>query len=103
MDPVRGNNRRVMVLLTAAVLTAAGCATEFEQRLAEAETLRERAAAAGAEWLETGRLLDRARAEEAQGNTELALELVATARFQAEMAIRQAEHEAEAWKQRVLR
>ena len=85
------------------IAVTAGCASEFEQRLAEAEALRAEAAVAGAEWLETGELLEQARAEAAQGNTEYALELVARARFQAERAIQQSEREAQAWTERVIR
>jgi hypothetical protein len=103
MDRARASSRLAGLLAAAFVLATAGCATEFERRFTEAEGLRTEAAAAGSEWLETGELLDRARAENARGNTELALDLVARARFQAETAIRQAEHESQAWTERVIR
>jgi hypothetical protein len=90
-------------VLLATLLVFASCSSDFERQLAEAEQLRQEAAAAGAEWLQTERLLEQAREEAAQGDTQSALALVAEARFQAEAALRQAEHEAEAWRDRVVR
>jgi hypothetical protein len=91
-----------MVIL-ATMLAAAGCTTVFEQRLAEAEHLRAEAAAAGAEWLQTGNLLEQAREEAAAGDLDAALALVDKARFQAEAALRQAEYESTAWQDRVIK
>ena len=103
MVPARVNRFiRTMVIL-AAMLAAAGCTTVFEQRLAEAEHLRAEAAAAGAEWLQTEALLDQARDAAARGDTDAALALVDKARFQSEAALRQAEYEATAWQDRVIR
>lgn len=84
-------------------LCAGGCASEFDQRLDEAEQLRHDAAARGYEWIGTADLLQQAQASQASGDLEAALALVEQARFQAAAALQQAEHESEAWKQRVVR
>lgn len=104
MAPVRASNRVVRILLAGITLMlVSACATEFDREFGEAERLRAEAAAAGAEWLETGNLLEQAREAEAAGNTARARELVEEAKFQAEAALRQAGHEAEAWRERVIR
>jgi hypothetical protein len=103
MAPARANRFTGTMVILAAMLTAAGCTTVFEQRLAEAEHLRAEAAAAGAEWLQTEALLDQARDEAARGDTDAALALVDKARFQSEAALRQAEYEATAWQDRVIK
>jgi len=104
MAPARANKRHGMLgLLLAAATVAAGCTSHFEQQYDEAERWRQAAAAAGSEWLETEKLLNEALEQEAQGNSEAALALLGQARFQAEMAVRQAEYEAQAWHERVLR
>jgi hypothetical protein len=91
------------LFIAAVLLVAAGCSTEFERRYAEAEQLRLDAAAVGAEWLGTENLLRAAIDANEQGDADEALELVEEARFQAEAAIRQAEHESGAWRDRVVR
>lgn len=103
MAPARVNRLTGTMVILAAMLTAAGCTTVFEQRLAETEHLRAEAAAAGAEWLQTEALLDQARDEAARGDTDAALALVDKARFQSEAALRQAEYEATAWQDRVIK
>jgi curli biogenesis system outer membrane secretion channel CsgG len=100
MDPARASRR---LLIASLLLVAAGCSTEFERRYAEAEQLRMDAAATGAEWLGTGKLLEAAVDAKEQGDSDTALELVEEAKFQAEAAIRQAEHESGAWRERVVR
>ena len=96
---------RVSKGLAAAALAvlATGCSTEFERRYAEAERMRLDAAAAGAEWLQTEEVLAASREAAEQGDTSAALALVEEAKFQAEAALRQAEHEADAWRDRVVR
>jgi hypothetical protein len=91
------------LFIAAVLLVAAGCSTQFERRYAEAEQLRLDAAAVGAEWLGTENLLRAAIDANEQGDADEALELVEEARFQAEAAIRQAEHESGAWRDRVVR
>jgi len=91
------------LFIAAVLLVVAGCSTEFERRYAEAEQLRLDAAAVGAEWLGTENLLRAAIDANEQGDADEALELVEEARFQAEAAIRQAEHESGAWRDRVVR
>lgn len=91
------------LFIASLLLVAAGCSTQFERRYAEAEQLRLDAAAVGAEWLGTENLLRAAIDANEQGDADEALELVEEARFQAEAAIRQAEHESGAWRDRVVR
>jgi acyl-CoA-binding protein len=104
MVPVRES--KSIAVLAAALLALAAIpahASELEQKLADAQTLLERAAAADAEWLKTSALLDQAREAAANGDEDTALQLAEKARFQAEAALRQAEREAELWQHRVLR
>ena len=55
-----------------------------------------------AEWLKTGEILLLSRQKAENGNLEMAIQLLQTARFQAETAIKQADLEAHAWKHRVI-
>lgn len=102
MAPARASKRKRMLALFLALAVAA-CTTDFEKQYADAEQWRQDAAASGYEWLETEGLLKEASEQEALGNTDAALELIGKARLQAEMAVRQAEHEAQAWRTRVVR
>ena len=103
MGLARANRTGLALVVLAAAFAATGCTTTFERQLAEAEQLRLEAAAAGAEWLQTEGLLDEARDEAARGDMDSALALVDKARFQAEAALRQAEHESTAWRDRVIK
>ena len=103
MDRVRANSLGRILSGMLMALAVAGCVTEFEHRYAAAEELRQQAAARGYEWIETSALLEEARQEAADGNTDAALELVEAARFQADAALQQAKHEEEAWQQRVVK
>ena len=100
MAPVRASK----FIITVAIMLLAACsvADDIDARLAEAEDLLQEAAEAGYEWLETAALLEQARTEMANGNLDSALALIEKAQFQAEAALIQAEHEAEAWRSRVL-
>lgn len=69
----------------------------------EAEAARLRAAEAGAEWLDTENLVQRARVEADQGNWPQAAALAQQALQQGELAVAQAEYESEAWRNRVVR
>ena len=100
---VRARANKSLAFVCLLLLAAAGCTTTFERRYDEAERLRVEAAAVGAEWLNTEKLLHSAREAAEQGNEEDALALVDEAKFQAEAAIRQAEYEATAWRDRVVR
>ena len=91
-----------LLVLATALIAVSGCASEFDRRYAVAERLQAEASAAGAEWLETGKLLSQASEAAAGGDTDAAYLLLDKARFQAEMAIKQAEHEAGAWASRVV-
>ena len=104
MALARANKRNgCLTLLVATVVALAGCTTQFDREYAATEQWRTAAAEAGYEWIETGKLLEEAREQEARGNREAAFALLAKARFQAEAAIKQAEHEADAWRGRVVR
>ena len=92
-----------LALLLAALLVAAGCTTDFDRKHAEAERWRALAAAAGYEWIETSKLLQQAETAADAGDMEEALRLLEKAQFQAEAAVRQSEHETEAWRDRVIR
>jgi len=100
MAPARASK----FIITVAIVLLAACsvADDIDARLAEAEDLLQQAAEAGYEWLETAALLEQARTEMANGNLDSALALIEKAQFQAEAALIQAEHEAEAWRSRVL-
>lgn len=84
---------------------AAGAADrqDFPARLEEAEQLRGSAAARGFEWLRTAELLEEARLRHEAGDMQQAWQLLEQGHMQAEHALRQAEHEAEAWQRRVVR
>lgn len=93
----------VIFLLMAMILVSlSGCATGFEKRLEEAERMRVMAADAGAEWLRTEEFITQAKTEAARGDMERANSLLELAQFQAETAIKQAQHEAGAWSGRVV-
>lgn len=91
------------LLLVTLLIALTGCSTEFERRFDEAEQLRAEAAAAGSEWLETGDLLQQAQLAASRDDLDVAMELVERARFQAEMAIKQAAREAATWTDRVVK
>lgn len=74
----------------------------FESSYNEAECLRSLAAQKDAEWLKTKEILLLSREAADRGDWDEAMQLLTTARFQAETAIRQAEREASAWRQRVI-
>ena len=103
MDRARASRALAALCCAAVALVAAGCASEFERRFDEAESLRQQAAAKGYEWIATAGLLEQANALAADGDTENALALVEQARFQSATALEQAGREAEAWKGRVLK
>jgi histidyl-tRNA synthetase len=71
--------------------------------IAMAESTRQRAAAAGAEWLQTGSLVEQARQAAENENWHLALTLARQAREQSELAVQQSQRESEAWRNRVVR
>ena len=103
MDPVRANRLIFSTAVALILLGTSGCSTAFERRYDEADELRRQAAQRGHEWIGTAGLLEQARDAEARGDTETAMQLVERARFQADAALRQADHEAEAWRGRVVR
>ena len=94
---------RFIIMVAIMLMAACSMADDIDARLAEADGLRQQAAAAGYEWLETAALLKQARTEIEGGNLDSALALIEMAQFQAEAALIQAEREAEAWRSRVVK
>jgi len=68
-----------------------------------AEAARQLATERRTEWLDTRGLIEQAREEARLGNYRQAVALADEARRQGELAVEQAEREAEAWQQRVVR
>ena len=113
--------RIAVVLLLAAALTACsrndspeqttgkiapdpGATREsFGAMLVAAQSAQTAAAEAGAEWLETGVLIEQARLDAEQENWDTAIELAMKAKQQGELAVMQAERESIAWHNRVVR
>ena len=87
--------------LSAAAMEASE--SDAVRAIESAEHARQQAAAIGAEWLETGRLIDQARQAAEAEEWGQALELSGAAEQQARLAMEQAEREAEAWQRRVVR
>lgn len=83
--------------------TVQASAESAAEAISRAETAADRAADQQAEWLETRGLIEQARKEAGLGNYEQAVALAEQARQQGELALAQAEREAEAWRQRVVR
>ena len=90
-------------VLIALSIGLSGCMSHFEMEYETADRWRMAAADAGYEWIETEELLQQAREAHNAGDFERAFELVEKARFQGETALEQAEREAEAWRDRVVR
>ena len=103
MAPVHASKWAAAALLAVMAAGPSGCMSQFEMEYTEAEHWRQAAADAGYEWIETGTLLEQAREAHEAGDYELAFELLAKARFQAETALAQAEREAGVWQDRVIR
>lgn len=75
----------------------------FDAAYQAAETARQQAAAAGYEWRDTSKLLSEAKDAAAAGDYAAAVKLADEAKLQGELAVQQAAHEADAWKNRVPR
>jgi hypothetical protein len=99
-------------LLLLAVLTLAPAAPgdegvppaeEVADLIGRAESARQEAAARSAEWLGTRALIEQAREAAAEGALQTAGALASEALQQSELALLQAEREAEAWRERVPR
>ncbi len=89
-----------------AAASAVGAAVSAEavtELIGRAEAAQRSATELRAEWLETGGLIEQAREEANLGNLVQAAELAELARRQSELAVAQAEREAEAWQRRVVR
>jgi hypothetical protein len=82
---------------------AAVSAETVTELIGRAEAAQRSATELRAEWLETGGLIEQAREEANLGNLVQAAKLAELARRQSELAVAQAEREAEAWQRRVVR
>jgi len=70
--------------------------------IASAEASRQRAAEAGAEWVDTGSLIQQATQAAEMEDWQRALELARRAKQQGELAVEQAARESVAWRERVV-
>ena len=95
--------RRLLIILVVlySYAGAAHSADTFEQSWTAADTMRQKAAALGYEWRDTGKLLKAAKKKAAAGNADKAAALVANALAQSEAAIAQAAREKVRWSSRV--
>jgi len=82
---------------------AAATAASADGAIRQADIARRAAAEAGAEWLETGELIEKARQAADEGDFEQAAALAEKARQQGDLAVAQAQREAVSWQQRVVR
>lgn len=90
------------LLFTASTIQAAHHESgDFDAAWAAADKKRAEAAALDYEWINTGKLLKKAKEANAKGKTEKAMKLVAKALEQANDAIAQAERESSQWQARV--
>ena len=74
----------------------------FAAQLAAAQSAQKAAASAGAEWLETGKLIDQAKRNAEQERWDTAIKLAMKAKQQGELAVAQAKRESDAWQRRVV-
>jgi len=105
-------NKRIIMLLTSLVFLS-GCATattpdapaaaggDFAAAWEAADARRKEAGKLGAEWRDTGKMLDQARKASDKGEADKAMKLVAKAQEQSEDAIAQYERESAQWATRV--
>jgi hypothetical protein len=70
--------------------------------IALADAFRQRAAEAGAEWVDTGSLIQQAEQAVEMKDWQLAMELACRAKQQGELAVEQAARESVAWRERVV-
>ena len=104
MARVRASSNVVRLVLPIVLsIGLSGCMSHFEMEYETADRWRIAAADAGYEWIETEKLLQQSKEARDAGDFELAFELVDKARLQGVAAVKQAEHEAEAWRGRVVR
>ncbi len=74
----------------------------YEAAYQAAEETRQQAAAAGFEWRDTAKVLAQSKKRAQAGDFRAAMELVNRAQREAELGVKQAQIEAENWKQRVI-
>jgi hypothetical protein len=96
-----GTSRMIPAMETAAGTLANGQTVAHELDLAEVS--RQDAEEAGAEWLQTSSLIEKAKQAAENEDWQQALALSRQARQQAELALAQAERESVAWRARVVR
>ncbi len=83
------------------VSCASAAKDDFASAWDQADAKRMEAASLGYEWRDTGKMLDKAKEEQAAGNTDAAMKLVMQAMEESEDAIAQYHRESDAWSNRV--
>jgi hypothetical protein len=75
----------------------------FEAAYQSAEKARKEAAAAGFEWRDTGKILAQSKELAEGGDYEAAIKLANRAQQESDLAVMQAQTEAESWEQRAVK
>ncbi|MGH1540293.1 MAG: hypothetical protein ACRBHB_07715 [Arenicella sp.] len=91
----------ITLFCTALVSVNVSAASDFEKAWADADKLRQDAAAVQHEWTGAKKLLASAKEANEKGDSDKAMKLVAKALEQSKDALAQYEREKEAWKNRV--
>ena len=94
-------SRRALTILFSLTLSSQALsqsASEVEALCLAAETARQQAAVSRYEWTTIGPLLARAGAATAEGDYDSAAKLCQEAKLQAELALQQAQREADNWR-----
>ena len=91
------------LVATAPRVASAADAATFQAAYENAQASRKKAAAAGFEWRDVKKMLKQAKKLADKGEYEQAEQLAIEAKMQADLGVKQAESQAEAWRSAVLR
>ena len=94
---------KLAILLSLGLSFNVNAGSDFDAAWTAADDLRQQTADIRYEWRDTEKILAQAKAEQAAGNKESAMLLVAEAHEQAADAIAQAKREKSAWQSRVIK
>ena len=94
---------KLAILLSLGLSFNVNAGSDFDSAWTAADKLRQQTADIRNEWRDTGKILAQAKAEQAAGNKDSAMTLVAQAHEQAVDALAQAEREKSAWQSRVIK
>ncbi|MFT5135656.1 MAG: hypothetical protein ACI8XV_000682 [Arenicella sp.] len=106
---IKDNKKTMNIMLKLAIFLSlslslnVNASSDFDAAWTAADELRQQTAEIRNEWRDTEKILMQAKAEQAAGNKESAISLVAKAHEQAADAIAQAEREKSAWQSRVIK